>query len=41
MNDEIITNYDLIKEINYLEILNPNLSSLRKSKKRNSKKFIN
>ena len=25
IDDEIITNFDLIKEINYLEILNPNL----------------
>ena len=28
--DEIITNYDVEKEINYLKILNPNLNSLNK-----------
>ena len=30
VNDEIITNYDVEKEINYLKILNPNLNSLNK-----------
>ena len=34
IDDEIITNYDLIKEINYLEILNPNLSSLSINQKK-------
>ena len=29
IDNEIITNYDLIKEINYLEILNPNLKNLK------------
>ena len=33
IDDEIITNYDLIKEINYLEILNPNLINLKDSQK--------
>ena len=34
IDDEIITNFDLIKEINYLEILNPNLSSLNINQKK-------
>ena len=33
IDNEIITNYDLIKEINYLEILNPNLVNLKDSQK--------
>ena len=33
IDDEIITNFDLIKEANYLEILNPNLSNLKKNQK--------
>ena len=33
IDDEIITNFDLIKEANYLEILNPNLSKLKKNQK--------
>ena len=28
VDDEIITNYDIQKEANYLKILNPNLSQL-------------
>ena len=32
IDDEIITNYDLIKESNYLTILNPNLKSLDASR---------
>ena len=33
VDNEIITNYDLIKEINYLEILNPNLADLGNNQK--------
>lgn len=33
VDNEIITNYDLIKEINYLEILNPNLTELKDKQK--------
>ena len=33
VDNEIITNYDLINEINYLEILNPNLASLNDNQK--------
>jgi peptidyl-prolyl cis-trans isomerase SurA len=33
VDDEIITNYDLVKEINYLEILNPNLTELKDNQK--------
>tara|TARA_B100001063_G_C16736704_1_gene542421 strand:- start:234 stop:1160 length:927 start_codon:yes stop_codon:yes gene_type:complete len=33
IDSEIITNYDLIQEINYLEILNPNLTNLNKNQK--------
>ena len=33
VDDEIITNYDLVKEINYLEILNPNLAELKDNQK--------
>ena len=33
IDNEIITNHDLIKEINYLEILNPNLADLKDAQK--------
>lgn len=33
IDNEIVTNYDLIKEINYLEILNPNISKLDNNQK--------
>ena len=33
VDNEIITNYDLIKEINYLEILNPSLADLKDNQK--------
>ena len=33
VDNEIITNYDLIKEISYLEILNPNLAELKDKQK--------
>ena len=33
IDDEIVTNHDLIKEINYLEILNPNISQLNNNQK--------
>ena len=33
IDDKIITNYDIQKEINYLEILNPNLINLTKDQK--------
>jgi peptidyl-prolyl cis-trans isomerase SurA len=33
IDDEIVTNHDLIKEINYLEILNPNISKLNNNQK--------
>ena len=32
VNDKIITNFDIKKEINYLKILNPNISKLEKEK---------
>ena len=32
VNDKIITNFDIKKEINYLKILNPSLSKLKKEK---------
>ena len=32
VNNEIITNFDIEKEINYLKILNPNLSKLKNKK---------
>ena len=33
VNEEIVTNYDIEKEVRYLEILNPNLASLDKENK--------
>ena len=33
VDNEIITNYDLIKEVKYLEILNPNLKNLKENQK--------
>lgn len=33
VNNEIITNNDIAKEINYLELLNPNINSLREDQK--------
>ena len=33
VDSEIITNYDLIKEVKYLEILNPNLKNLKENQK--------
>ena len=38
VNNEIITNNDIAKEINYLEILNPNINSLREDQKFNLSK---
>ena len=33
IDNELVTNYDLNKEINYLEILNPNISKLNNNQK--------
>ena len=38
VNNEIITNNDIAKEINYLELLNPNINSLREDQKFNLSK---
>ena len=38
VNNEIITNNDITKEINYLELLNPNINSLREDQKFNLSK---
>jgi len=38
VNNEIITNNDIAKEINYLELLNPNINSLRENQKFNLSK---
>lgn len=35
VNDDVITNYDLKKEINYLQILNPNINKLDNNQKIN------
>ena len=40
IDNEIITNYDLIKEINYLEILNPNLKNLKDIQKMDIAKIL-
>ena len=35
INDKIITNFDILKEVKYLKILNPNLKQLNKDQLNN------